>query len=592
MTSTAATVNALIGGVLRSPFAHARISRLDTSKAWAVSGVKAVVTAGDFPDKSQLQQPKNVSVNLSYLLQNLITKDKVFYEGQPIVAIAAEDEAALHAALSAIDIEYAVLPHVIDVQRAMEPEAPLLHEELFTAGIQPPPRQASNVAARLERSQGQAGQGLAKADIRIAEEFTTEAVYSGGVELPFCEVRLENQGQYRVTGNGGPPEILRPVLAALLDIPESKIVTDSVGDPGDIATGNLVNLEPFAILLAQKSQQAVVMQTSREDVFRSTGAMPGSYISMRLGADRQGAFKAAEVVICMQAGAFPGAPLRKACEGVLAAYQIPEYRVIAYDVVVNRPMVTDCSASAVAAVSFALESLLDELARKLAVCPIQLRLINARSESTQDVVLDRHNSDLAAALQVVQSHSHYSAALAENQGRGFAAGYLICDQGQVVAPCTHICDVEVDSETGQVRVLRYTAVQATVEECISSAKADSLNVATSNIEAGVCIGLGRALNEAYVFDENGRMINASFLDYRLPLACDMPEVAAVFAGDRDTPGVAGEALTKASMLPPLAAVANAIADATSARITSLPMSLPVVLAETQRQKWKKRLRRR
>ena len=576
--------NALCGGVLRSPFARARISRINTSKAMTVAGVRAIVTAEDFPDKQSLRQPKNTSVDIKHLQQNLIAQGKVLYEGQPIVAIAADDEAALQAALTAIDIEYAVLPHVIDVRRAMEPEAPLLHESLFTAGIEPPPKQASNVASRLEKSQGHANNGLSRADVLVADEFTTEAVYPDGVALPSCQAWPGEQGVVRVKSTSQSPEQLRSMLAALLCMSESEIRTEPSGGRSGVEAGNLFYLEPFALLLALKSQRPVVMQANREDTFRAMGAMPGSYISMRLGADRKGKLQAAEVVLCMQAGAFPGAPVQKACEALLAMYLIPEYRVIAYDVVVNRPMVATCPASAAAAVSFALDSLLDELAGKLGMSPLALRLLNAESQEPPR---------LAASLQSAQSHMHSSALLPESQGRGIASGCLLGVDGEVLAGCTHMCDVAVDSETGHVTVLRYTIFQTSVAASSASDSIDSQAVTASHIQAATTMGLGRALHEAYVFDENGRMANTSFLDYHMPLACDLPPITVVFTDNEACAQIpAAIALARSSIHPPLAAVANAIADATSARITSLPMSLPVVLAETQRQKWKKRLRRR
>jgi len=585
MTSTDA--QALVAGVLRSPFAHARIRQIDTRKAEAIDGVRAIVSASDFPGGESFQQSESGHNGMAGLFRNVIAHKKVLYEGQPILAIAAEDEKTLQAALSAVDIEYAVLPHVIDVQKSMEPDAPLLHEELVTQGIKPVPSQPSNIAARVEASSGDVAEALANADVVVADEFTTEALYPGGIALPYCQVDLLGQDRFNVCTHRDVPDDQGSLIAAMLGMSKEDILF-ATGDGNSVSqsekrtrrqncstAGQSVCLEPLALMLARKTQQSVFLSMSREDVLMATAAVPGSYISMRLGADRTGRLAAAEVVICMQAGAFPGGPVQQAVDAALASYQFPAFRVIAYDVVVNRPMVTHSQASGAIGVNFALESLLDELARKLSLCPLALRKMNAKQSNTlHDPGCRLAFQGIGASIEAAESHPHLLTKLEENQGRGVSSGAALDAQGNV-SYCTHICDVEVDNETGQVEILRYTAIDTDIdgqaEDC--------------DVQVAVTVGIGRALNEAYCFDENGKLKNASFRDYRLPLACDVPEITVVHSGDSQRCG------STSSMLPPLAAVANAIADATSARITSLPMSPPVVLAETQRQKWKRRLRR-
>ena len=584
MTST--DTQALVGGVLRSPFAHARIRRIDTRKAEAIDGVRAIVSARDFPGLEPFRQSENGQVVMTGLFRNVIAHEKVIYEGQPILAIAAEDEKTLQSALSAVDIEYAVLPHVIDVQKSMEPDAPLLHEELVTRGIKPVPSQPSNIASRVEATSGNAAEALAHADVVVADEFTTEALYPGGIALPYCQVDLLGQGRFKVCTHRDISDEQSSLIAAMLGMSKEDICFEADDGKSTVKSGKRarhqncstagqsVHLEPMALMLARKSQQAVFMAMSREDAFKATGAVPGSYISMRLGADRAGRLAAAEIVICMQAGAFPGGPVQQAVDAVLASYQLPAFRVIAYDVVVNRPMVTHSQASGATGVNFALESLLDELARKLSLCPLALRKMNARESALNDPGREMTSQGVGASIAAAQSHPHFQTKLGENQGRGVSSGTALDAQGNVSC-CTHICDVEVDTETGLVEILRYTAI---------GADKDSL-AEDGGVQMAVTVGIGRALNEAYFFDENGKLKNASFRDYRLPLACDVPEITVVNSGSSQGCG------STSSMLSPLAAVANAIADATSARITSLPMSPPVVLAETQRQKWKRRLRR-
>src|SRR6266851_3150963 len=116
-----ATAGTLYGKVLRSPHAHARIRSIDTSKAAALPGVKAVVTAKDFPDqKFEYVGPERVAVNFWHVTRNVMAREKVLYEGHAVAGIAAIDAATADEALSLIEVDYEVLPHAIDVDEAMK----------------------------------------------------------------------------------------------------------------------------------------------------------------------------------------------------------------------------------------------------------------------------------------------------------------------------------------------------------------------------------------------------------------------------------------------------------------------------------------
>src|SRR6185369_8919900 len=128
---------ALTGKILHSPHAHARIRSIDTSKAAALPGVKAVVTAKDFPDhKFEYVGPERVAVNFWHVTRNVMAREKVLYEGHAVAGVAAIDAATAEEALALIDVDYEVLPHVIDVDDAMKEDAPLLFEDMITRGVE------------------------------------------------------------------------------------------------------------------------------------------------------------------------------------------------------------------------------------------------------------------------------------------------------------------------------------------------------------------------------------------------------------------------------------------------------------------------
>src|SRR5207244_11237600 len=137
----------LIGRVLRSPHPHAHIVKIDTSKAEALPGVKAVITRDDFADQSSEFIPAGeMMMNYKYVVRNVMAREKALYEGHAVAAVAATSAIIARKALKLIDVTYEVLPHVIDVVEAMKPGAPVLHDDLYTVGVEPKPDKPSNIA--------------------------------------------------------------------------------------------------------------------------------------------------------------------------------------------------------------------------------------------------------------------------------------------------------------------------------------------------------------------------------------------------------------------------------------------------------------
>src|SRR6202795_356349 len=169
-----AMAGALVGRILRSPHAHARIRSIDTSKAAALPGVKAVMTAADFPEqKFEYVGPERVAVNFWHVTRNVMAREKALYEGHAVAAVAATDAATAEEALALIEVDYEVLPHVIDVDEAMKPDAPLLFEEMITRGVDPVPTKPSNVTKRVEYKLGDVQAGFAAADEIVEMSFKT-----------------------------------------------------------------------------------------------------------------------------------------------------------------------------------------------------------------------------------------------------------------------------------------------------------------------------------------------------------------------------------------------------------------------------------
>ena len=186
----------LIGRILRSPHAHARIRSIDTSKAAALPGVKAVITAADFPEqKFEYVGPERVAVNFWHVTRNIMAREKALYEGHAVAAVAAASKTIADEALALIEVDYEVLPHVIDVDEAMQPDAPLLFEDMITRGVEPTPKAPSNISKRNEFKLGDLEAGFAQADEVVEKEFKTAAVHQGYIEPQACVARFDADGQ-------------------------------------------------------------------------------------------------------------------------------------------------------------------------------------------------------------------------------------------------------------------------------------------------------------------------------------------------------------------------------------------------------------
>ena len=175
---------ALHGKVLRSPHAHAVIKSIDTSKAEAQPGVMAVITSKDLavvPDRLA-QVGEDAFLSLRYLSNNVLAGDKVLYKGHAVAAVAAENPHDAEQALKLIQVDYEVLPAVTNVEDAMKPDAPILHEHMTTASFDDRYPQKTNIAGYQQFKQGDVEKGFEEADVVVEREFRTKTVHQGYIE--------------------------------------------------------------------------------------------------------------------------------------------------------------------------------------------------------------------------------------------------------------------------------------------------------------------------------------------------------------------------------------------------------------------------
>ena len=407
----------LVGRVLRSPHAHARIRSIDAAKASRLPGVKAIVTAADFvADSDHIEL---AAQNMGDVRINVMAVETALYEGHAVAAVAAIDAATARRALALIDVDYEVLAHVTDVELAMADDAPLLHGERFKhAG------RASNIANVHEVTRGDTAKGFEQADVVLEREFKTEASHQGYIEPHACVANIgaDGRGELWVCTQGHFD--IRNMCAALLGMEVSNLRTTASEIGGGFGGKTTVFMEPVACALSRKAGLPVRVVMSREEVFKASGPTSSSSMWAKIGVNRDGRLVAGEAVLKFQSGAFPGSPVGGASMAAFACYTVPNVHVTGYDVVVNRPKVTAYRAPGAPISNFAIESLLDEAATAIGMDPIELRLKNAVQEGEQAAYGPTFGPiGLRETLSAAKQHANYQAPLAANQGRGVASGF-------------------------------------------------------------------------------------------------------------------------------------------------------------------------
>ncbi|CDO36710.1 xanthine dehydrogenase family protein molybdopterin-binding subunit [Novosphingobium sp. KN65.2] len=699
----------LWGAILRSPHPHARILSIDTRAAEKLEGVKAVATGKDLPTlESLVMHVGEGASDIVDISHNCLAYDKVLYEGHPVAAVAAITPELAREAAALISVEYEVLPHVLGLEEALADDAPLIREPAKGGAGETP----SNVAMDVTMGRGEVEAALSGAAVVVEGRYTMEPVHQGYIEPHACVASWNGDGQAQIWCSSQGHFMVRSLTASVLAIPQSDIRVTPLEIGGGFGGKTTVYLEPVAMILSRKSGRPVRLGMSREDVFRATGPAPGAIIDVRLGADADGTLVAAEVTFKYHSGAFAANDAGAGVSSAIGHYRIANTRVSGIEVLCNRPAAKAYRAPGAPQVNFAVESAMDELAIRLGMDPLELRMKNAaRPGDLQTSGLPWGEIGWMQCLEAAKAHPHWSAPLGPNQGRGIAGGYwgnyggpstvnlsvaedgtftvatgspdiggsrasmaimaaevlevpyeqvrcvvadtssiglsfvtggsrttfatgmatveaarevkrLLCERAartwQVPAQhvewldghavCTsgerqgskmsaaqvagsslhsggpvtatsalsaqgwlpgfgfHICDVEVDQETGHVSIVRYTAVQ-------DVGRAIHADYVEGQIQGGVAQGIGWALNETYIYNKDGKLENPGFLDYRMPVASDMPMIDTVMV-EVPNPvhpyGVKG--VGEVPIVPPLAAVANAVRAATGKRMRSLPMS--------------------
>ena len=415
--------NMLHAAVLRSPHAHARIIKIDTSKAEALSGVKAFVTRADFPDGLKGEN--------FYLQENTIAGDRALYDGHAVAAVAATSALAAKDAIKLIEIEYELLPHVTDVDEAMKPDAPVIREGAQDHSV--PEGLPPNIVSYMDFGHGDLEAGFSDAALVMEKTYKTEAAHQGYIEPHACVGQLgqDGKGEMWICTQG--QWFIRKMCASVLGLEASQLRVTPSEIGGGFGGKTTIFSEALSLALSRKAGgRPVKLVMTRSEVLRATGPTASASMDVKIGMKKNGKMTAASAVFRMQGGAFPGmAPTGMALECAFANYQLPAVHHTGYDVLSNRPKSAAYRAPGSPMAAFAVESLVDELCRELNLDPIDVRLLNGSKEGSKSSFGPTFRRiGLIETLEAAKSHPNLDVELGPNQGRGIASGYWMNHGGE------------------------------------------------------------------------------------------------------------------------------------------------------------------
>ncbi len=417
----------LHGKMLRSPHPHARIKSIDTSKAAAMKGVHAVITGADMPklNMAVVAAGEGGEVNMQDIADNCIARDKVFYDGHVVAAVAADNPHIAEAACQLIDVEYEMLPPVLNVHDAVKEGATVLHEDYTPGAFLFPTQKALPNAGRLFLEHGDVDATFEQCDFVIEREYETKAVHQGYIEPHITTAEWTSEDRLTIYTTTQGAFAIRDFMACFMNMPMSKIKVVPMEIGGGFGGKDVVYTDSLAAVLAKKTGRPVKIFMSRSEVLRGTGPSPETYIKVKMGCNKEGQLLAADLYLLYEAGAYPGGPIAPGTMCALTRYNIPNVRLDGYDVFLNKPKMKPYRAPGATQANFAAESTVSDLAEMAGIDQIDFRLKNAlKPGDMMPMGFPCPPLGSIEMLNAIKEHPHYNAPLeGENRGRGISYAF-------------------------------------------------------------------------------------------------------------------------------------------------------------------------
>jgi CO/xanthine dehydrogenase Mo-binding subunit len=412
---------------VRSPYAAARIVSIDTSAARAIPGVVAVLTARDLPvpDIQAAVDARRI----------LLALDAVLFAGHPVAAVLAETEALAEDGAEAVLVDYEPLPVAVDVLEAMAEDAPVVRQKreqdqselaihgAATGGQATDGPAGPNVTNRLQFKRGDVDAGFRDADVVLEREFRTAWVHQGYMEPQSCTAGTDPHGNLVVYASTQGMFFVRDQVARTLGLADHQVKVEAMPVGGGFG-GKVGLVEPTAAALCLAVGRPVRLAYTRMDEFLAADPAPQSVLRLKIGAKRDGTLTTLDGELIFDAGANPGAPVGIAAILMGSTYRWEHLLLRGTEVLSHKSGTGAYRAPGAPQAAFALESLVDEMARELGVDPFELRVKNAVREG--DLLADGRKWPRIGLLECLERieplYRAEQAAAGTDEGVGIALG--------------------------------------------------------------------------------------------------------------------------------------------------------------------------
>lgn len=364
--------------------AHARLISIDTSAAMLLPGVVAVLTAADLPFDPKGGPPRALES---------VARTEIVYVGQPVAVVLADDEAIAEEAAALVVVQYEPLPPVLNIETALQPTSPLaralsqasedaaeaaMHGVSSSGGAETPTGEAvsANVSSRNNILIGDIAQGFSAAAVTAEATFRTAWVHQGYLEPQVALAAPDGLGGVTVYASTQGIYRTRTVIAQALGLPQHQIRVVPMAVGGGFG-GKFGLVEPLTAALALAVKRPVRLLYTRSDEMQTSNPTPAAVIQLKLGATADGMLTAMEGRVVCDTGAYPNSPLGAITFALACCYDIPAIEIRGFEVMTNRLGPGAYRAPGNPQASFAVEALIDELAAKLGIDRLTLRIRNA-----------------------------------------------------------------------------------------------------------------------------------------------------------------------------------------------------------------------
>jgi CO/xanthine dehydrogenase Mo-binding subunit len=506
----------LMAKVLKSTKPHARVLSIDTSRAKALPGVRAVLTGQDAPDVH--------FGNGAVKDKRIFARDKVRYIGEPIAAVAAVDEMTALEAIGLIEVTYEDLPVVADPIQALQPNAPLVHQDLpsydgFKAGM------GGNVCTTLSAERGDVEAAFAQADHIFEDTFRSQGIHQGYLEPMACVANATPSGRIDVWTSTQAPYQIRATLAAVVNRPVSRIRVIPMEMGGGFGAKLRLLVEAYPVLLSIQTGRPVKLVASREETFTLSGFRLPTIVYIKTGVMQDGTIVARESISIFDMGAHLGAGVQSGVSHTLGPYHIPNYRMRSYAVYTNKIWAGSYRASGVADVTFAVESHTDIVARHLGLDPWHFRKHNAFNAG--DIAIQGSpipQTGLHETMDAIKTHMNWPQKTQIGSGLGLA----MCQWRSGSGPSTASVSIQEDGTasvlTGSVDITGTDTAFAQIAAQVLGIDIDKVVVTKRDTDLAPFTGPSGGSRITYSQGKAVQMASEDARDKLVALAADMLDV--------------------------------------------------------------------